>query len=113
VPRFFSVSPEYTISAVSKYFKKFADIFEAQGANLPPISSTQEEALAKFAGGVVDTGGKSVTGVVDTIDKFATSVVDTGGAPPRIKKKIEMTLILFSGACGKMIHEKNLKQKIS
>jgi hypothetical protein len=28
-------------------------------------------------------------------------------------KKIEMTLTLFSGAWGKMIHEKNLKQKIS
>jgi hypothetical protein len=37
--------------------------------------------VAKFAGGAVDTGGKSVTGVFDTIDKFATSVVDTGGAP--------------------------------
>jgi hypothetical protein len=27
--------------------------------------------------------------------------------------KFEMTLMLFSGAGGKMIHEKNLKQKIS
>ncbi len=26
-------------------------------------------------------------------------------------KKLEMTLMLFSGAWGKMIHEKNLKQK--
>jgi hypothetical protein len=29
------------------------------------------------------------------------------------QKKIEITLVLFSGAWGKMIHEKNLKQKIS
>jgi hypothetical protein len=28
-------------------------------------------------------------------------------------KKIEMILMLFSGAWGKVIHEKNLKQKIS
>ncbi len=28
-------------------------------------------------------------------------------------KKFEMTLLLFSGAWGKVIHEKNLKQKIS
>ncbi len=27
-------------------------------------------------------------------------------------EKFEMTLVLFSGAWGKMIHEKNLKQKI-
>jgi hypothetical protein len=27
--------------------------------------------------------------------------------------KFEMALMLFSGAGGKMIHEKNLKQKIS
>jgi hypothetical protein len=29
------------------------------------------------------------------------------------RKKIEMTLKLFLGAWGKMIHEKNQKQKIS
>jgi hypothetical protein len=32
---------------------------------------------------------------------------------PRIFKKIEITILLLSGASGKMIHEKNLKQKIS
>jgi hypothetical protein len=38
--------------------------------------------VAKFAAGVVDTGGKKVaTGVVDTGGKFATGIVDTGGAP--------------------------------
>jgi hypothetical protein len=39
-------------------------------ANLPPVSTTQAELVAKFAAGVIDTGGK-----------FATGVVDTGGAP--------------------------------
>jgi hypothetical protein len=37
-------------------------------ANLPPVSTTQAELVAKFAAGVVATGGK-----------FA--VNDTGGAP--------------------------------
>jgi hypothetical protein len=45
--------------------------------------------LPLFATGVNDTGGK-----------FAACVVDTGGN-------------LFSGVWGKVIHEKNLKQKIS
>ncbi len=41
-------------------------------ANLPPVSTTQGELVAKFAAGVVD---------VDTGGKFDTGVVDTGGAP--------------------------------
>jgi hypothetical protein len=51
--------------------------------------------MAKFAAGLIDTG-----------------VVDTGGAPrlanisANFRKKIEMVLILFSGALEKMIHEK-------
>jgi hypothetical protein len=32
---------------------------------------------------------------------------------PRISEKFEMILMLLSGAWGKVIHEKNLKQKIS
>jgi hypothetical protein len=46
-------------------------------ANLPPVSTTQAKLVAKFAAGVVDTGGK----IVDTGGKFATGVIDTGGAP--------------------------------
>jgi hypothetical protein len=37
---------------------------------LPPVSTTLLKQVAKFAAGVVDTGGK-----------FATGVVDTGGQP--------------------------------
>jgi hypothetical protein len=33
---------------------------------LPPVSTTPAELVAKFATGVVDTGGKFATGVVDT-----------------------------------------------
>jgi hypothetical protein len=35
-------------------------------ANLPPVSTTQGELVAKFAVSVVDTGGKFAAGVVDT-----------------------------------------------
>ena len=56
------------------------------------MSTTQAELVAKFAAGVVDTGGKFAAGVFDTGGnlppvsfvtggKFATGVVDTGGAP--------------------------------
>jgi hypothetical protein len=47
-------------------------------ANLPPVSTTLLKLVAKFAAGVVDTGGKIAAGVIDTGGKFATGVVDTG-----------------------------------
>jgi hypothetical protein len=62
-------------------------------ANLPPISTTLAELVAKFAAGVVDTGD-------------APSLVSA-----YFRKQFKMTLVLFSGAWGKMIHEKKLKQK--
>jgi hypothetical protein len=37
--------------------------------------------VAKFAVGVVDTGGNFAISVVDTEGKFATGVVDTCSAP--------------------------------
>jgi hypothetical protein len=66
------------------------------------VSTTQGELVAKFAAGVVDTGGKLhrwCTLTCEYLRKFL--------------KKFEMILMLLSGAWGKMIHEKNLKQKIS
>ncbi len=33
---------------------------------MPPVSTRQGELVAKFAAGVVDTGGKFAAGVVDT-----------------------------------------------
>jgi hypothetical protein len=54
------------------------------------------------------------TGVVDTGGKFVAGVIDTGGALSReFSKRYEMTMMLFLGAWGKMIHEKNLEAKIS
>jgi hypothetical protein len=63
--------------------------------------------VEKFAGGVIDTGGK-----------FGAGVIETGGAPwlaniLRIFEKFETVLMGYSGAGGKLIHEKNQKQKIS
>jgi hypothetical protein len=72
-----------------RFFRKLLEVFAAQGAPAVPV--------AKFAAGVVYTGGY-------------TGVVDTGGAPsPRIK--FERTLMLFLWAWGKMIHEKNCSKK--
>ena len=48
---------------------------------MPPVSTTLAKLVAKFASGVVDTGGKFPAGVVDTPGNFAAGVVDTGGAP--------------------------------
>ncbi len=55
-------------------------------ANLPPVSTTLAKLVAKYAAGIVDTGGK-----------FATCVVDTGGAHLLANisanfRKFEMTL---------------------
>jgi hypothetical protein len=44
---------------------------------LPPVSTTLGKLVAKFAAGVVDTGGKFAARVVDTGGNF----VDTGGKP--------------------------------
>jgi hypothetical protein len=63
-------------------------------ANLPAVSTTLLKLVAKFAAGVVGTGGKFVKGVVDTGGNFAAGSV-------------------YSGAWGKLMHEKNQKQKIS
>jgi hypothetical protein len=45
------------------------------------VSTSHAELVAKFATGVVDTGGKFAADVVDTGGNFATGVIDTGGAP--------------------------------
>ncbi len=77
-------------------------------ANLPPVSTTLAKLVAKFAAGVVDTGGK-----------FAASDVDTGGAPlltnisANFRKNSKRSLWDTLWLGGKLIHEKNQKQKVS
>jgi hypothetical protein len=96
---------------------------------LPPVSTTQGELVAKFATGVVDTGGKFAADVVDTGGNLPPlSLTPEANLPPvsltpvvhldlqifrEFSKKFEMIQMLFSGAWGRVIHEKNLKQKIS
>jgi hypothetical protein len=46
-------------------------------ANLPSVSTTPGELVAKFAPGAVDTNGKFSASVVDTSSSFAAGV----GAP--------------------------------
>ena len=75
--------------------------------------------VEKFATSVADTGGKFAIGVVVTGSKFATGVVDTGGAlwlaniSGNFRKKFETVLMGYSGAGGKLTHEKNQTQKSS
>jgi hypothetical protein len=65
-------------------------------ANLPLVSTTQGELVAKFATGVIDTGG--------ALDLRIS---------PRIFEKIRNDPNVIIRGLGKVIHEKNLKQKIS
>jgi hypothetical protein len=67
------------------------------GANLPPVSTTLAKMVAKFAAGVVDTGGIPLP--CEYLREFS--------------KKFETVLMGYSGAGGKLIHEKNQQQKIS
>jgi hypothetical protein len=68
-----------------------------------------------FATSVNDTGGKFAAGVVDTGSNFATGVIDTLTCEYlcEFSKKLEMILMLLSGAWGQVIHKKYPKQKIS
>jgi hypothetical protein len=80
---------------------KFAAGVVDTGGNLPPASLTL---VVKYAAGVVDTGGKFATGSLISVVHLDFSA--------KFSKKFEMTLVLFIGASGNMIHGKNLKQKI-
>jgi hypothetical protein len=74
----------------------------------------------EFAAGVVNTGGKLPpvsTTLAKLVAKFAAGVVDTGGAPflanisANFRKKFETVLMGYSGAGGKLIHEKTISKK--
>ncbi len=69
----FPPSPRVFLEDRFEFFRKFTDIFAAQG--LPPVSTTQGELGAKFATGDIDTDGK-----------FAAGVIDTGGNLPPVSK---------------------------
>jgi hypothetical protein len=64
-------------------------------ANLPPVSTTLAKLVKKFATGVVDTGWCTLTS--EYLCEFL--------------KKFKMVLMEYSGAGGKLIHEKNGSKK--
>jgi hypothetical protein len=82
--------------------------------------------FGKFTAGIVDIGRESMTQSV-LVAKVTAVVVDSGvnlplvslipvvhlnlRISPQIFENIEMSLMLFSGAWWKMIHEKNIKEK--
>jgi hypothetical protein len=68
----FPQASEYTITAISNFFENSRRYSLTPAANLPPVSTTQAELVAKFAAGVVDNGGKFAPGVVDTGGIFTT-----------------------------------------
>jgi hypothetical protein len=84
----------------------------------------------KFIAGVIDTGGKFISDINDTGDKFIAGVVDTGeqliagvvdtgdkhsfaNISANFRKNSKRPLWNTLGPGGTMIHEKNLKSKIS
>jgi hypothetical protein len=89
--------------------------------------------FASFASGIVGTGGKFTTGINNTSGTSGkilppVSLIPMATLPrvslipvvhldlrtsPHIFEKFERTLMLFSGAWGRLIHEENLKQKNS
>ncbi len=85
--------------------------------------------LAKFAAGVVDTGGKFAAGVVVTGGNFFAGVVDTGdklqlvSLIPVVHLDLRISPRIFKKMCngrngirrggGKLIHEKSQNQKNS
>jgi hypothetical protein len=91
-------------------------VANAKNANLPPVSTTQGKMVAKFDTGVVDTGGKFAAGVVDTGGNLVpVSLTPVANLPPvSLIPMVHLGLRIspqISG--GKLIHEKNRKQKIS
>jgi len=77
-------------------------------ANFPLVSLSSEANLPPVS-----------TKLVKLAEKLATGIVDTGGAPRLVnisanfQKNIGLVSMEYSGAGGKLIHEKNQKQKIS
>jgi hypothetical protein len=96
-------------------------------ANLPPVTTPQGKMVAKFANGVVDTGGKFAAVVVDTGGNFLpVSLTPVTNLPPvslipvvrlglrispRIFEKIQNGPNVILWGWGKPIHEKKQEAK--
>jgi hypothetical protein len=80
-------------------------------ANLPPVSTTLAKLVEKFAAGVVDTGSNFAAANLPPVSLMVH--LDLRISPREFSKKFETVLMQYSGAGGKLIHQKNQKQKIS
>jgi hypothetical protein len=69
-------------------------------ANLPPVSTTLAKLVAKFAAGVVDTGGN-----LPPLSLIPAAILSCEYLR-EFSKKFETVLIGYSGAGGKLIHKK-------
>jgi hypothetical protein len=74
--------------------------------NLPSVSTTLAKLVAKFATSVVDTCGKPLVSLIPVVHLDLQNLCE-------FSKKFKTVLMGYSGAGGKLIHEKNQKQKIS
>ncbi len=90
--------------------------------NLSLVSTTlpiKENPWLRLIAGVNDTADKFVSGVVDTAEQFIAGIADTADKhsfaiiSANFHKKVEMSLMEYSGARDTLIHEKKLKSKIS
>jgi hypothetical protein len=73
----FPPSLRVSLTTVSIFFRKFAEIFTSQGA--PPVSTTLVAILPRVSITPAANFATSFAGVVDSGGKFATGVNDTGG----------------------------------
>ncbi len=85
---------------------KFAAGVNDDGGKLPPVSLTPAANLLPVSLTPVANLSPVSTTLAKLVAKFAAGVVETGG-------KFELVLMGYSRAGGKLIHEKNQKQKIS
>jgi hypothetical protein len=64
--------------------------------NLPPVSTTQGKMEAKFATGVVDTGGKFAAGVIDTGGNLPpVSLTPVANLPPVVHLGLRISPQIF------------------
>ncbi len=126
--KYFFCNPQYkVIKKRFEFFRKFAEIFASQCAplasttpvaNLPPtpaylfiyiyVNSTIQRCPNKIIKlflieDFFHLPPKSTTPVINLEQRIS----------PRFSKKFEAALTVYSGAWGKLIHEKNQKSKIS
>ncbi len=126
------IRPEYPIRTVSNFFENLRRYSQVKVhhryqrhttlaanlppvsltpvANLPPVSTTQAKLVAKFSAGVFDTSGKFAAGVGCRWYRWCTLTCEY---LREFSKKFEMVLMGYSGAGGKLIHEKKTRSKKS